>query len=68
VAVMSDGEPARWGLNIGGLERAHPGWALWADVAGYIAQPKARGGGLTGRQLRARSLDELAALIAAAET
>ena len=56
-----------WGLNVGGFERAHPGWALWGEVSGYVAQRTARGGGLTGPQLRAGSLDELAVLITAAE-
>jgi hypothetical protein len=55
-----------WRYNIGGFERAHPGWALWSDGLCYIARRRS-GGRLSGPLVRATTLDELGAAIDAAE-
>jgi len=55
---------ASWRHNAGGFIQAHPGWRISADATCYTARRKT-GGRLTGPARRARTLDELAALIEA---
>lgn len=55
---------ASWRHNVGGFIQAHPGWRISADAFYYTARRKAAGR-LTGPARRARTLDELAALIEA---
>jgi hypothetical protein len=66
-AVMDDTSdaPAAWGLNVGGFERAYPGWALWSPRGiGLVARRKS-GKGLAGPLLRGESLDDIARQIEA---
>ena len=63
---MSGAVPAGgWGGNIGGFERAYPGWKIDSDGLRYSAQRKTDRGP-RGPRLTAATLDELGALIDAA--
>ena len=58
--------PESWGHSVGAFERRYPGWRIASDGSRYTAQRKTDRGP-RGPVLRARTLDELAALIDAAE-
>ena len=60
--------PATWGYNIGGFERHYSGWRIESpDGAHFTAQHKT-GDRPRGPRLRARTLNELAALIEAQQS
>ena len=65
---VGNGDPATWNLNVGGFERHYTGWRIESlDGAHFTARRKADSRP-HGQKLKARTLDELAVLIAAAES
>jgi hypothetical protein len=57
--------PAVWGLNVGGFERAYPGWALWSPRGTGLVERRNSSKGLAGPLLRGESLDDIARQIEA---
>jgi hypothetical protein len=60
--------PGGWGLNVGKFVDAHPDWLIRGGTSGFgwTAQRRDASGRPRGPALRARTLDELDALIQAA--
>ena len=57
---MSQVPEGGWRNNVGGFEKAYPGWALWSPRGiGLVARRKTSQG-MEGPLLRGSSLDDLA--------
>lgn len=56
-----------WGLNVGKFIRHYRAWVIRGTANGFTAQRRNAKGQAAGRVLEAPTLDELAALIEAAE-
>jgi hypothetical protein len=57
--------PASWGYNVGGFERHYSGWRIGSRDGVHFTAQRLLDGRPRGPGLRARTLDELAALIEA---